>query len=267
MNNFLLSETQQAPYRRNRGEPTFLEMKQNLTIKQSFLDAKDSWVPLMQDSRIRNVVLLNSAYWVALAGSQMTLLPLYLTNPEFAPGALTAASLGKVYAGMSVVQVLGTAPIAKLADKFGKREAMIFGCGLVSASMAGLTFVDSIEGMAVTLGMWSLGSTFLSTAPVAYVADVASGKDRAQAMALFRTFSDVGFMAGATCAGVFADLTSFDTAIICGGGFLLTATSVFSALKAAEGGGGGGGGGGGKGSRRILTIFGQRSIYLFPRHF
>jgi len=242
MNNFLLSETQQAPYRRNRGEPTFLEMKQNLTIKQSFLDAKDSWVPLMQDSRIRNVVLLNSAYWVALAGSQMTLLPLYLTNPEFAPGALTAASLGKVYAGMSVVQVLGTAPIAKLADKFGKREAMIFGCGLVSASMAGLTFVDSIEGMAVTLGMWSLGSTFLSTAPVAYVADVASGKDRAQAMALFRTFSDVGFMAGATCAGVFAALTSFAPGIIWGGGFLLTATSVFSALKAAEGGGGAGGG-------------------------
>jgi len=228
-NQLVLSETQSGPYRREIGEDDFETTKKNMTIKMAFDDARNSWVPLMQDPRIRNVVFLNSVYWVALAGSQMTLLPLYLTNP--AGFALTAGALGKVYAGMSAVQVIATKPIATLADSFGKRESMIGGCMLVSGSMFGLTQVDTIETLAAVLGMWSLGSTFLSVAPFAYVADVADSENRAQAMALLRTFGDVGFLVGAGCMGAFSDLTSMDTAIITGGGLLLSATSYFSFLK------------------------------------
>ena len=147
-------------------------------------DAVRQWAPLMADGRIRNTVAMNGLYWVALAGSQMTILPLMLTDPNGL--ALSATAVGKTYMGMSLVQVAGVPLMAKFVDRIGKPLAIVAGTSLISSSMAALPFCTDMYHMAAALGTWGLGSSILSTAPVSYISDVTSDKERAQALALMR---------------------------------------------------------------------------------
>lgn len=78
-----------------------------------------------------------------------------------------------------------------------------------------------------TCGLWALGSTMLSTAPVSFVSDNVSDRKRAQAIALFRTAGDVGFLLGAVSTGAIADAFTMDIAVHSNAGMLLTAIGWF----------------------------------------
>lgn len=185
------------------------------------------WAPLLASPQIRNVVVVNGFYWVALAGAQMTLLPLLLTDPNGL--AMTATGVGQVYMGMSLVQVLGNPIVAKSVDKLGKVPAMICGCSMIATSMAALPMVtNDLTSVALTLGIWSAGSTLLSTAPVAHISDHTDDNNRAQAIALLRTSGDIGFLVGASAVGALADWTGgLDVAMQSSAAVLLTATAWF----------------------------------------
>lgn len=126
-----------------------------------------------------------------------------------------------------------------LVDRIGKQKAIIGGTSLLSASMVALPSVLMLTpdvpsdefgyiGLAGTMGLWALGGTMLSTAPVAYVSDVVTDKRRAQAIALLRTVGDVGFFLGATTTGALADFSgSLDMAMQGSSGMLFAATTWF----------------------------------------
>jgi len=193
-------------------------------------DAVRQWAPLMADGRIRNTVAMNGLYWVALAGSQMTILPLMLTDPNGL--ALSATAVGKTYMGMSLVQVAGVPLMAKFVDRIGKPLAIVAGTTLISSSMAALPLCADVYHMAAALGTWGLGSSILSTAPVSYISDVTSDRERAQALALMRTAGDVGFLLGASGIGAVADLTGdLGSAMHASAGVLLTATGWFAVRR------------------------------------
>jgi len=165
-------------------------------------------------------------YWIALAGSQMTLLPLVLTDPHGL--AMSATQVGQVYMGMSLVQIFGNPIFAKMIDRVGKAPAIVTGCSLIATSMAALVHCNDTTTLAATLFTWSVGSSMLSTAPVAYISDHVSGSQRTQAIALLRTCGDVGFLLGATGIGTLADVTSsYATALNASSGLLLTGTAWF----------------------------------------
>lgn len=200
--------------------------KQHSSIWNATKTAVGQWTPLLASARIRHVVTINGFYWVALAGAQMTLLPLLLTDPNGL--AMTATGVGQVYMGMSLVQVLGNPIVAKSVDKLGKVPAILCGCTLISTSMAVLPLATDLTSVALTLGMWSTGSTLLSTAPVAYISDLTDDETRAQAIALMRTSGDVGFLVGASAVGALADWTGgLDVAMQSSAGVLLTATAWY----------------------------------------
>jgi len=184
------------------------------------------WSPLLKIENVRNVVIINGFYWAALAGSQMTLLPLILTNPEGL--AFTATQVGKVYMGMSLVHVLGNPTMATLIDRMGKVNGIVGGCTFLSTSMFILPYCTEMNEVVATCGLWALGSTMLSTAPVSFISDNVSDRKRAQAIALFRTAGDVGFLLGAMSAGAFADVFDMDTALHASAGMLLSATGWFT---------------------------------------
>jgi predicted MFS family arabinose efflux permease len=97
----------------------------------------------------------------------------------------------------------------------------------------GETGQASLLPLAATLGLWSMGSSMLSTAPLAYVSDRVDESKRAQAIALLRTSGDVGFLIGAAGTGALADWAgSLDMAMQASAGLLLTATAWFTLRQA-----------------------------------
>jgi MFS family permease len=189
--------------------------------------ALGQWIPLMKEPQIRHIVTMYGFYSIALAGSQMTLLPLLLTDGNGL--AMTATQVGQVYMGMSIVQVIATPVFARAVDRLGKAPAISGGCVLISIAMAMLPFCDDVTQLSACLLVWSMGSSMLSTAPIAYVSDKVDEKRRAQAIALLRTSGDVGFLIGAGGSGALADWTgSLDVAMQSCAGLLLTATTWFT---------------------------------------
>merc|ERR1712127_454502 len=106
----------------------------SLGIVHAVRDVFSQQSELLSDTRIRNVVIMNGFYWISLAGSQMTLLPLMLTSPNFGV-AMSASAVGKVYMGMAMVQVLANPLVGKMIDRIGKRKAILGGTTLMSGSM------------------------------------------------------------------------------------------------------------------------------------
>ena len=201
--------------------------RQQETIQESFKKAVGQWIPLLSDPPVRNVCVMNAFYWVALAGSQMTLLPLILTDPNGL--AMSATNVGQVYMGMSLIQVMGNPIFAKVVDKVGKTPGIVSGCTLISTAMASLPFCADVYQMAGVFAIWATGSSLLSTSPLAYISDTVDEKRRAQAIALLRTSGDVGFLVGASSMGALADWAgSLDTALQSSAGILLTATGWFA---------------------------------------
>lgn len=145
---------------------------------------------------------------------------------------------------MSAVQVLGNPVFAKVVDRIGKVPGIVTGCTLISASMLALPLCDNthLEQMAGVLGLWAVGSTLLSTSPLAYISDRVDDEKRAQAIALLRTSGDVGFLIGASSMGALADWAgSLDMAMQSSSVLLGTATAWFAVrniltakLEAAE---------------------------------
>jgi MFS family permease len=204
-----------------------LLQSQQTSIKDAFQKALGQWAPLLSEAPVRNVCIMNAFYWVALAGSQMTLLPLILTNPDGL--AMSATQVGQVYMGMSAVQVLGNPILAKVVDRIGKVPGIVGGCTLISISMLTLPWCDGTQQMAGVLAMWATGSTLLSTSPLAFISDHVDDEKRAQAIALLRTSGDVGFLIGASSMGALADWSgSLDMAMQSSSAVLATATCWFA---------------------------------------
>ena len=228
VNQLLLTETKATPMVFPwQQQSSTSDAKASVSVGEAVVDAVGQWAPLMADPRVRNVVIMNGFYWVALAGSQMTLLPLMLTDPSGL--AMSATGVGQVYMGMSAVQVFGNPILAKFVDMVGKAPAIVGGSTLIAVSMAMLPMCSDMYQLAGTLGVWATGSTMLSTAPVAYISDTVDNGKRAQAIALLRTSGDVGFLLGATGVGALADWTGdMDVAMQTSAGLLLTATAWFA---------------------------------------
>eukprot|EP00934_Nitzschia_sp_Nitz4_P008724 Nitzschia sp. Nitz4//scaffold5_size260463//242475//244109//NITZ4_001031-RA/size260463-processed-gene-0.351-mRNA-1//1//CDS//3329555487//8714//frame0 len=205
--------------------PTSKEEK--MSFKDSFQAALGQWAPLLAMPPVRNVCIMNGFYWMGLAGSQMTLLPLILTDVNGL--AMTPMGVGQVYMGMSIIQVMGNPVLAKYIDTIGKVPGIVGGCTLLSAAMLMLPLCSDIYQMSGALGVWAVGSTLLATSPVSYMSDSVDDKKRAQAIALMRTSGDVGFLVGATSMGALADMAgSLDIAMQSSAAILLTATTWFA---------------------------------------
>ena len=204
----------------------------NDSIQHAFKSALGQWVPLLKEAQVRNVCIINAFYWVALAGGQMTLLPLLLTDPSGL--AMTATQVGQVYMGMSFVQVLGNPVFARVVDNVGTVPGIVTGCTMITTAMytmpsCALAPSDNLQ-MAAVLGLWAAGSTLLSTSPIAHIGNTVDDSKRAQAIALLRTAGDVGFLVGASSMGMVSDWAgSLETAMQSSAAILGTATSWYVA--------------------------------------
>jgi MFS family permease len=206
----------------------------------SFGTALREWRRLCQSRKIRDIVTLNGFYWISLAGTQLTLLPLFMTAE---PLALSPAEIGGSFAAISVVSVLFAQPSAHLADKYGKVPCVVLGSGLLSMSMVLIPQTSSFEHLLVALTPLALGSTILSAVPSAYMQDLCEPEDRAQGLALLRTAGDVGLLTGSIFSGIMSEVVGMSSMMACNAGFLAAAMAWYSARSLTYPAGAGAGAG------------------------
>jgi len=211
INRFILTETY---------KPEVRPSKQINSFKKAFL----SWKKLMKRAEIRDTLFLNLSYWITLAGAQFTLLPLHMVSEQLNLGP---KQIGFSFAAMSVVTVLAAQPFAFIADKYGTKRMLVFGSLLLSSSMVVLANAHSFQTLLMALVPMAMGSTILSSLPLAFLSDIVKEHERPQAISLLRFVGDVGFLMGATFSGMLSQFTSIGLTLQSNTIFILSGITVF----------------------------------------
>lgn len=213
LNHFILSETR----------PVLSALNKNLSIRARTIG---QWPKLWRNPDLRHLVVLNGLYFAAFSGAQMCLLPLFLVGDW----EMSVSTLGGVFAGMAIVNVVSNHGLAKLADTYGKRSGIALAGSLVGVSFILIPLMPTLGWLALPLMSMALGSTLLGTAPFALAADLSTPTTRAQALALLRMVGDLGFLVGSASAGYLADIYGIGIGMQACGGLLLLSCSWFFAM-------------------------------------
>ena len=195
------------------------EGMENAKISAAFEVAYRRWKELFSSSPdIRNVLLLNTSYWFTLSGAQLTLLPLLMVGPVL---NLSVSQIATCFGMMSITSFLLSQPLATLCDKYDKVYVSCGGCLLLASSCLSIPMMSSFYELLAALVPLAVGSTIINTAPTAHMANICAERDRSQAVSLLRTVGDIGFLGGASTAGLFAGLSSVESAMMLTGGILV----------------------------------------------
>ncbi|HUF33177.1 MAG TPA: MFS transporter [Acidimicrobiales bacterium] len=187
------------------------------------------WVALVLSKDFLSVALVTMAIFFTRTGSRMTLMPL------LAVGLLdfSVASLGLVFTAMAVINMVGLAPAAWMADTLGRKHAIVPSGLAVGAALVLLSTGDSQLTFLLGALALAVATSIAGPAPAAYAADVAPPHLRGLGMAMYRTAGDIGFVIGPPLLGAIADATTIRVALVANAGLVVVATAVF-ALVASE---------------------------------
>jgi DHA1 family multidrug resistance protein-like MFS transporter len=190
---------------------------------EEFKSTVQQWGPLLRDKNMRAVVLMHGAYWSVASGCTWSLLPL-LAHSQF---NMSTSSLGGMFALMSVVGIVLMGPAAWISDKFGRKKVIPPAMVLVAASLCAMPHVSSHEELLALAGLYSVGATLFQSTPSAFVADISTEDNRAQALAMLRSAGDAGLVFGAGSLGLLSQMTSNATAFALASGVLVLAGTNF----------------------------------------
>ncbi|ETO25042.1 hypothetical protein RFI_12098 [Reticulomyxa filosa] len=168
-------------------------------IGGEFKDTLNKWKPLWNTKDIRYAIYLHSVFWFTSSGCMFTLMPLYATNSLH----MSLSSLGSLFAGVALINVFGSQPMAWISDKFGRK--IVIGPSILILSSAAflLPYVHTTQQLTALAVWWGIGSTMFQSAPMAYISDRSNAQNRSQALAILRSGGDFGLMLGSSvCAGL-----------------------------------------------------------------
>lgn len=172
----------------------------------------------------RSALTVNFGTGWALFGVRSSLLPLFVVESLHR----SAVWVGVGLVASSIGQALLLLPAGRLADRVGRRPAMLLGGTLTATATLVLALVPQVAAYVAALVLLGVGSAFLGVAPAAVVGDVARGRS-GTVVAAFGMASDFGAVIGPIAAGLIVDASSYAvawlvTAAILGVGVLMTAT-------------------------------------------
>jgi len=161
-----------------------------------------------------------------LSGNQLTLTPLL----GYERLSLREGQVGLILTLVAVMQCAFVFPAGRLSDKLGRKTIIVSG-GIISA-LALILFTQSYSYHLALLSAAVLGVGRGFSGPVtsAYVGDIASPQDYEHTIALYRTISDLGFVAGPILLGWLKDIRGLDFPFFLSAGLLLGAIILFATL-------------------------------------
>lgn len=161
---------------------------------------------LLRDPNFLLISLVSLSIFLTRSGGRLSLVPLVGRNRL----DLDAAELGLIFALSNVVNLLVLLPAGTLADRLGRKRVIV--PSMVATGIAFILYAIARDPWVFVLAAVIDGAG-LAGVPAAYAADIAPPSLRGVSMGLYRTFGDVGFVAGPVLLGWLADAGGFGRAL------------------------------------------------------
>lgn len=165
--------------------------------------AASSLRPLFTNMGFTLVSLFTFSIFFTRTGARQTIIPL-LGDDRL---GLTAGSLGAVFAMMALLNLATIGPAGAWADRFGRKRVIVPSAFLTAIGLGLFAITGNLALFLVAAVVQAIGTGLSGPAPAAYAADVIPAKARGLGMGLYRTYSDIGFVAGPLLLGRLADAT------------------------------------------------------------
>lgn len=178
---------------------------------------------LLRDPNFLLISLVSLSIFLTRSGGRLSLVPLVGRNRL----DLDAAELGLIFALSNVVNLLVLLPAGTLADRLGRKRVIV--PSLMSTAVAFVLYAVAGDPWVFVLAAVIDGAG-LAGVPAAYAADIAPANLRGVSMGLYRTFGDVGFVAGPVLLGWLADAGGFGRALGLNAAVLLVVALAFGLL-------------------------------------
>lgn len=160
-------------------------------------------------------------------GLRMSLVPLFIV--EGLALSETWAGIAFLVAALANVAVL--TPGSRMADRRGRRPAMIVGTSGTAVGMVILAVTGASFGLMAAMVVLGAAGAFMGSAPAATAGDVAGPGGRGSIIATFQMTADFGAIVGPLLAGLLADRLGFTWAFFTGAAVALAATVLALAMK------------------------------------
>jgi MFS family permease len=170
------------------------------------------------------VSLISLMNAVVRTGGLFALIPLLATTTL----GLSVAEIGFAMMVSGICGLVAAYPAGWLADQIGRKAVIVPSTVLTGMSMVLFCYAPSYAWFIAASIVWSVATSISSSAPAAYVADIAPPGMNASAMSAFRMTADAGYILGAPVLGLLADITSSTVAIISASVVLVSIGAIFA---------------------------------------
>ena len=182
-----------------------------------------AWVTFVMSKDFIAVAFITMAIFFTRTASRQTVIPLMAVEDL----AFSEGSLGLLFSAVAVLNTILIAPSAVIADKWGRKAAIVPSGLLVAVSL--LLVGISTTTVVFVIGNLALGvaTAMAGPAPAAYAADISPPHLRGLGMGLYRSSGDFGFMVGPPLLGAIADGTSYQFALAVNAALIAVAALFF----------------------------------------
>ena len=195
-----------------------------LTV-QGQSEHRPDWRPLVKSKPFIAVAAVTFAVFLTRGTTRLTLLPLQASS-EF---GISPGGLGMLMSGMAGINLALLGPSAWLADRFGRRMAIVPGLIGSAVSLGMFAAADSVESFLIAAGVLALATSVAGPAAAAFLVDTTPSDMRGRAFGIYRTAGDLGLLIGPPLLGAVADAGGFAPAYLINGGVvMLIAIGFFS---------------------------------------
>ncbi|KAK9812684.1 hypothetical protein WJX72_001907 [[Myrmecia] bisecta] len=186
---------------------------------------RPAWRQLLGSRDFRIICMINAVLFMTATGSRSVLMPLLAYDVY----GYTPQHLGMLFGGMAVLNLVGTAPAAVAADRFGRKWTIVpAGLGL-GAALGLMAAGASPELFAAGAAVFAISNAFVGPSPAAYAADVMPAHQRGLGLGLYRSAGDIGLLVGPLVLGVVADVSSVQLALHANAAAITVAVLYFGA--------------------------------------
>jgi MFS family permease len=176
-----------------------------------------TWGPLLRSAPFLAVAAVSLAVFLTRSTTRLTLLPLQ-ADSDF---GMSPGQIGLVLSAMAGVNLLLLGPAAWLADRFGRRVAIIPSLAGTCVALVLFALADDVGSFLLAAGVLAFVTSISGPATAAFVADITTDDQRGRAFGIFRTAGDLGFLAGPPLLGAVADAGGYGAAYLINGAVVL----------------------------------------------